>query len=161
MIGAALILASVLAGSAPVEYDCVAEKQILLMSDEGKWSYNAGDVARDQRDVFKWKFIVRPGDEEGSLTVSHDPGIMDAVGVGGEYDAIPLAPGQFAFSTSKEGNCLFTELGCGAMVEISDINAKKASFSLVPMGSVKQQDDTREIFQMVMLGTCKKAEVKQ
>ncbi|MXO90344.1 hypothetical protein [Pontixanthobacter aquaemixtae] len=141
-------------------YDCQAEKQLVLMSDKGEWNYSASDVDKDSRDTFRWTFVATRA-ANGAITVSHDPGILDAVGVGGDYPAMSLAPGQFAFSTNKSENCLFTELGCGALVEISDIDKRKASFSLTPMGSVIMEDERREILQLIMLGTCKKSESKQ
>lgn len=156
----AVLLALAVSNGQAVSYDCQAEKQLILMSDNGEWSYNAGDVEKSQRDTFRWKFLVSQGDGD-TLIVSHDPGILDAIGLGGTYPVTAIAPGQFAFSTTKESNCLFTEFSCGALVEISDIDDRKASFSLVPMGSLIKEDESREIFQMVMLGTCKKIEVSE
>lgn len=156
----AVLLAIAVPNGQAVSYDCQAEKQLILMSDNGQWSYNAGDVEKSQRETFQWNFLVSQS-ENDTLTVSHDPGILDAIGLGGTYPATAIAPGQFAFATTKESNCLFTELSCGGLVEISEIDDQKASFSLVPMGSVANEDGTREIFQLVLLGTCKKTEVTE
>ena len=142
-----------------VEYDCQAEKQLVLMSDNSKWNYNASDIDKDNRAVFRWKFVLERQGEQS--TISHETGILDAVGVAGSYEPVWIAPGQFAFATSKGQNCLFTEQACGALIEISDTSDTKASFSLVPMGSVKKEDGSREIFQIVMLGNCKRSEVSQ
>lgn len=158
MIGLPTILAFAMAAPVSVEYDCQADKQIVLMSKGTKWNYNSGDVDTANREVFSWKFVTQKS-ENAPLTVSHNPGILDAVGVGGTYETIQIAPGQFAFATKKDRNCLFTELACGALVEISDINKSKAIFSLVPVGSVEQEDGSRDILQMVMLGSCKRTEI--
>jgi len=155
MIGT-LLLSLAAVSDAPVSYDCQAEKQIVVQSKKGDWNYSAGDVSKDSRETFRYAFDVVET-AEGSLSVTHAPGIVDALGLGGTYEVTKIAPGQFAFATRKASNCLFTELACGALVEISDIDEKKASFSLVPMGSVKTQGDNREILQLIMLGTCKKS----
>tara|TARA_B100000678_G_C17914625_1_gene384757 strand:- start:59 stop:541 length:483 start_codon:yes stop_codon:yes gene_type:complete len=159
MINLFLLAALATFDGGAVRYDCQAEKQLLMQSNSGDWSFSAQTVDRDQREMFSWTFDAVRG-EDGSLTVVHEPGILDALGVGGEYEAVDIAPGQFAFSTRKESNCLLTELGCGALVEISDIGQKRASFTITPMGSIKMQDGSREILQMVMLGTCQKSEAK-
>lgn len=156
----ALVASGAASGEPSVAYDCQAEKQILLMTDNGEWSYSANDIDRANKDTFRWTFVTS-NQADGSMSVAHDPGVLDMIGLGGTYDATVIAPGQFAFATKKDQNCLFTELACGALVEISDIDDRKASFSLVPMGSTKTDDDRREIFQLVMLGTCKKSAVKQ
>ena len=159
MIALSLLLSVAALVDPPVQYDCQAEKQLVLQSDQGDWNYSAGDVDPQQREVFRWTFVAAKS-TDGAITVTHDPGILDALGLGGTYKARVIAPGQFAFATEKAQNCLFTELACGALVEISDIDEDSASFSLVPMGSVKMQDGSREILQFVMLGTCQKLEVE-
>jgi hypothetical protein len=156
MIGTLLALTLATVSETAVEYDCQTEKQLLMRSDKGKWAYSAIDVARQDRETFRYKFSVI-NDTDGRRSVTHKPGILDAIGLGGTYEATNIAQGQFAFATQKASNCLFTELACGALVEISDIDDKRASFSVTPMGSVKMEDGRREIMQMVMLGTCKKS----
>lgn len=156
MIATLLALTLATASETAVEYDCQTEKQLLMRSDKGKWSNSAIDVARQDRETFRYKFVVTNG-SDGRRTVIHNPGILDAIGLGGTYTASDIAQGQFAFATQKASNCLFTELACGALVEISDIDDSRASFSITPMGSVKMENGRREIMQMVMLGTCRKS----
>ena len=155
----AILLGLALSSGNPVSYDCQAEQQILVMSDKGDWSYSGDAVDRESRETFRWMFVVSRG-PDGTTSVSHAPSIIDALGVGGTYTATEIAPGQFAFATTKDENCLMTELGCGALVEISDIDDRNASFSISPMGSVKMEDGRREIMQLIMVGTCKKSELK-
>ncbi|NMW31503.1 hypothetical protein HKD42_05475 [Altererythrobacter sp. RZ02] len=160
MIGFPVLAVAASLAGAGIEYDCTAEKRVLLMSDESDWSYSADKVTREEQETFRWTFVTSRS-EDGSLLVSHDPGILDALGLGGQYLATEIAPRQFAFATRKDSNCLFTEEACGALVQISDFSEKKASFSIVPMGSVLKENGDRENFQMVMLGTCKKSKVAQ
>ena len=141
-------------------YDCVAEQQVALVSEGDNWSSNSQRVSRDQSETFSWTFVVTR-DEDGAIRVEHDPGILDALGLGGQYDAFSIAEGQFAFSTFKGRNCMLTELACGTLVEISDINDREAIFSITPTGSIRQNDGSREVFQLIMLGTCSKTEVTE
>lgn len=139
-------------------YDCTAERQLAVTTRGDEWRTNSQPVGRAERETFSWTFLLMETDD-GTQRISHEAGILDAMGLAGEHEVIQLAEGQFAFTTTKERNCLFTEQSCAALVEISDIDDETAMFSITPAGSVRQSDGTREIFQMIMLGSCTKTEV--
>lgn len=149
----ALFLAPIAQGTV-VEYDCVAEKQSVVMSDGTEWLQNSSEVDEASRETFSYTFVATTA-LDGTINVSHNPA-LDIVGLKGEYTAVPLAPGQFAFSSYKPENCLFTELACTSLIEISDVNEDSAVFTLTTAGSVRNEDGTRSVLQMMFLGTCKK-----
>ena len=153
------LFAIVLAAAAgAIQYDCTAEQQVGVTSSGNSWSVNQSEVDSGQREIFSWTFIVKP-QADGSRTVSHQAGVMDALGLAGEYPLVPLADGQFAFSSTKARNCIFTEEACSALVEISDVDNRNSIFTLTPTGSVRREDGTREIMQIVFMGRCKRKEV--
>ena len=152
-----ILLAILAAVTGTVQYDCAAEQQVGLISKGKSWSSSADKLDRESRDSFKWRFLVTSYDD-GSRKAKHEAGVLDALGVAGEYDVVPLAEGQIAFTTRKDRNCIYTEQGCAALVEISDIDAGNAVFSLTPAGSLNDQG-RRGVMQIIMLGTCKRQEI--
>lgn len=152
MIATTIALA-LAAASLPGNYDCAIEHQVVI----GETGAQPGSpVSFSGDDAAAWRFSVRlPRDAARDLTVDWP---ADPIQIAGNHPALTLAPGQVAFAAPARGPCMFTEGNCLTLVELSARDNGSLAFSILPAGSVRNQDGTRSIFHVVFVGSCRRRE---
>jgi len=156
----ALLAAPALVGAtdgSAVRYDCVLDRRVVLASEGAEWSQSSQPIPASES--AQRSFSVETDRAGKRAVVRYEPDMMQ---LSGTHDLVWLAPGQFAFSPAFAGPCLFTEMACVALVEVSDVDEGKALVSVTPAGSaLDQQSGKRNVFQMISLGSCARKKVSK
>lgn len=148
MVGvfATAMLAASLAGS----YDCTLGRQVVITesgADNMPVSFPGAD-----RDAWRFGVTVPEGDmPEVVIDWPADP-----IQISGSHAPIAVAPGQVALAALSAGPCMFTEQDCLALVQLSAREDGSASISVLPAGSVRDENGARTLLHVVFLGTCQR-----
>jgi len=80
----------------------------------------------------------------------------DPIQLAGTYPLVAINSGQAAFAILRQGPCTFTNQACLAMVELSARADGNLAFSILPTGSLRQENGKLELFHVIFTGSCRR-----
>jgi hypothetical protein len=148
MMMTAISAAALLAASLPGNYDCTIERQAVV-TETGVQPGDAVQFPETERDA--WRFSVRvraPANAAPQVEVRWP---ANPIQIAGTHAAIDLAPGHVAFMAAARGPCMFTEINCASLIQLSAREDGSAAFTIMPAGLAGPTQ-----LHVIFIGSCRR-----
>jgi hypothetical protein len=148
----ALLLAAA-AGLFSGPYDCTFERQAVV--DEAGAQPGAV-VSFEGEDQNNWRFSVQMQENRNRPPQFIVTWPANPIQIAGTHTGIDLAPGHVAFVAISPPPCLFTEINCMALIQLSARDDGSAAFTIMPTGLAGDEASGRTQFHVVFTGSCRR-----
>ena len=149
---AALLLAAA-AGTLSGPFDCTFERQAVV-DESGVQSGAVVNFEDEDRD--NWRFSVRIQENRNRPPQFIVTWPANPIQIAGTHTGIDLAPGHVAFVAISPPPCMFTEINCMALVQLSARADGSAAFTIMPTGLAADETGGRTQFHVIFTGSCRR-----
>ena len=150
---AALVLTAA-AGILSGPYDCAFERQAVV--DESGVQPDAVINFPEGEDPDNWRFTVRMQQNRNRPPQFFVTWPANPIQIAGTHSGIDLAPGHVAFVAISPPPCMFTEINCMALVQLSARADGSAAFTIMPTGLAGDETSGRTQFHVIFTGSCRR-----
>ena len=151
MVGVLILAAA--AGTLSGTYDCSFERQAVV-DESGVQPGAVVNFEGEDRD--NWRFSVRMRENRNGPPQFIVTWPANPIQIAGTHTGIDLAPGHVAFVAISPPPCMFTEINCMALVQLSARADGSAAFTIMPTGLAGDETSGRTQFHVVFTGSCRR-----
>jgi len=148
-----LSLAAVLAASLPGRYECTIANQAIVTEAGAE---PGAAVQFPGMEGGGWRFSPHLRERANAASEVEVRWPANPIQIAGTHAALDVAPDHVVFLAMARGPCMFTELNCASLIQLSTREDGSAAFTIMPAGLARDASGVSSQFHVIFTGTCRR-----